>query len=58
MQKTAIRLSGRLALSALISLVSVLGETAAFAAGLEPGSRIAVVAPSQETETAARGAPD
>jgi len=51
MQKTVLRLSGNVALSALILPVSVLGETAAFAAGLDPSSRTAVVAPPQETET-------
>ena len=51
MQKTAIRLSGRLALSVLTLPVSLLGQIPAFAPGFDPSSRIAVVAPSQETET-------
>jgi iron(III) transport system substrate-binding protein len=52
MQKTDILVSGRFALSARMFAVSVqmLGVTPALAAPLDPGLKLAAVAPSQETE--------
>src|SRR5215510_10159354 len=51
MQKAVLRLSGSVALCALILSVALLRETAAFAAASDPSPRIAVGAPPQETET-------